>query len=297
MPGNISRNITSLAKSLTAGSDKEKTVQNLFKYLNNGQYRYSLKNLPITKNPLENFLFTSKYGNCEYFASAMSVMLRIAGVPSRMVGGYRGGYYNEVGGYYLVPQKNAHVWVEAYIPRKGWIRIDPTPASVDAFAIPEKGNILLKMSIFFDTISYYWNTIVINYNLQSQISIARTIFRELRKPSLPFSLQRQQIVLFLAIIVLLPLAVIFIRSFFLNKKTKEMKILSRFLRVMEQAGYKKTNSQGLEEFVASLKNEELRAGAFRFVTVFEKFYYTDMKFGKEDVKNLETILNDLKHIT
>lgn len=297
IPGNISQNITSLAKSLTAGGDKETTVQNLLQYLNSGQYRYSLKDLPLTKNPLENFLFTSKYGNCEYFASAMSVMLRIAGVPSRMVGGYRGGYYNEVGGYYLVPQKNAHVWVEAYIPRKGWMRIDPTPAPVDIFAVPEKGNIFLKMSIFFDTISYYWNTIVINYNLQSQISIARTIFRELRKPSLPFSFRRQQIVSFLAIIALLSLAVFFTRFFFLNKKTKEMKILSRFLRNMERAGYKKTDSQGLEEFAASLKSEELRAGALRFVTAFEKFYYTDTKFSKEDMKNLETILNDLKHIT
>ena len=50
-------------------------------------------------------------------------MLRVAGIPSRMVGGYRGGYYNEVGKYYLVPQKNAHVWVEAFVPQRGWIRL------------------------------------------------------------------------------------------------------------------------------------------------------------------------------
>jgi len=296
IPELISQKIINLAKSLTAGSDKEKTIRNLHRYLNNGQYRYSLQGLPVTKNPLENFLFTSKYGNCEYFASALSVMLRIAGVPSRMVGGYRGGYYNEVGGYYLVPQKNAHIWVEAFIPQKGWVRVDPTPASVGAFSVSDKGNIFLKVSIFFDTINYYWNTVVINYNLQSQLSIARSIFRGLRKPSLPFSLQRQQISIFLAVVVLLSLAVFLIKSLFLNKKTKEMKILSRFLRNMERTGHKKTNSQGLEEFVASLHNEELRSCAFRFVTAFEKFYYTDTKLNKKDIRNLEIILNDMKHI-
>jgi hypothetical protein len=75
-----------------------------------------------------------------------------------------------------------------------------------------------------------------------------------------------------------------------------MKILSRFLRNMERTGHKKTNSQGLEEFVASLHNEELRSCAFRFVTAFEKFYYTDTKLNKKDIRNLEIILNDMKHI-
>ncbi|MBS1238569.1 MAG: transglutaminase domain protein, partial [Deltaproteobacteria bacterium] len=106
IPEHMPREIIKLTKTLTSEKDKEKTVENLFRYLNGGQYKYSLQGLPITKNPLDDFLFKSKYGNCEYFASALTVMLRIAGIPSRMVGGYRGGYYNEVGEYYLVPQKN-----------------------------------------------------------------------------------------------------------------------------------------------------------------------------------------------
>ena len=97
IPEHMSQGITTLTKTLNVNNNKEKTIQNIFQYLNNGQYKYSLQGLPITKNPLEDFLFKSKYGNCEYFASALSVMLRVAGIPSRMVGGYRGGYYNEVG--------------------------------------------------------------------------------------------------------------------------------------------------------------------------------------------------------
>jgi len=221
-------------------------------------------------------------------------MLRVAGVPSRMVGGYRGGYYNEVGRYYLVPQKNAHVWVEAFIPQKGWVRVDPTPTSVDTFSASKKGNIFLKVSIFFDTINYYWNTIIINYNLQSQLSIARSIYKGLRKPSLPFSLTRHHVAISFIVIALLSLAAFLIKSLTLNKKTKEMKILSRFLRSMERAGYKKTNSQGLEEFVASLHNEKLKSHALRFVKTYEKLYYTDTKLDKKDIRNLEMILNDIK---
>jgi hypothetical protein len=168
IPERMSQKITTLTKSLAKNKDKEKTVENLFRYLNNGQYQYSLKGLPVTKNPIDEFLFRSKFGNCEYFASALSIMLRVAGIPSRMVGGYRGGYYNEVGKYYLVPQKNAHVWVEAFLPQKGWIRLDPTPASADTFAFPREGSLFLRMSIFFDTINYYWNTIVINSDKRAE---------------------------------------------------------------------------------------------------------------------------------
>ncbi len=202
IPQNISRNITKLAKTLMVEKNRTKTVENCFQYLNSGQYKYSLQGLPITKNPLEDFLFKSKYGNCEYFASALAVMLRIAGIPSRMVGGYRGGYYNEVGKYYLVPQKNAHVWVEAFLLGRGWIRFDPTPASPDVFAYQQEGNLYLKIRIFFDTANYYWNTIIINYNLERQLSIARTIVSGVKKPSLRLSVQKKSLVIFFAIFII-----------------------------------------------------------------------------------------------
>ena len=294
IPERISQEIITLTKSLAVEKDKEKTVENLFRYLNSGQYQYSLRGLPVTKNPLDNFLFTSKYGNCEYFASALSVMLRVAGIPSRMVGGYRGGYYNEVGKYYLVPQKNAHVWVEAFIPQRGWVRLDPTPASADTFALPREGSLFLRMSIFFDTINYYWNTIVINYNLEKQLSIARTVMKGLKKPSLHLSIQKRQLVISLIIIAMAVFVAFTIKSLLMNRKTEEMKILSRFLKSMEQAGYKKTGSQGLEEFVSFVEDKELKTIAYHFVTDFEKIFYKDKKLDKEDIINLKSIIKNIE---
>jgi protein-glutamine gamma-glutamyltransferase len=294
IPQHISQEITALTKTILVNKDKEKILANLFRYLHNGQYRYSLQGLPVTKTPLEDFLFTSKYGNCEYFASALSVMLRIAGIPSRMVGGYRGGYYNDLGKYYLVPQKNAHVWVEAFIPQRGWVRLDPTPASADTFAFPQRGSLSLRIGIFFDTINYYWNTIVINYNLEKQLSIARAVARGLRKPSLHLSIQKRQFVISLIFIALAVFAAFAIKSLLLNKKTKEMKMLSRFLKSMERAGYKKTSSQGLEEFVSFIDEKELKARAYHFVANFEKVFYKDKKLNRLEIENLKSIIETIE---
>jgi len=294
IPQHMSQEITTLTKTILVNKDKEKTIANLFRYLHNGQYRYSLQGLPVTQTPLEDFLFTSKYGNCEYFASALSVMLRIAGIPSRMVGGYRGGYYNELGKYYLIPQKNAHVWVEAFIPQRGWVRLDPTPASADTFAFPRKGSLFLRISIFFDTINYYWNTIVINYNLEKQLSIARAVARGLRKPSLHLSIQKRQFVISLIFIALAVLVAFTIKSPLLNRKTEEMKILSRFLTSMERTGYKKAASQGLEEFVSFVEDEELKARAHHFVADFEKIFYKDKKLSRPEIKNLKNIIEAIE---
>jgi len=294
IPERISQEIIALTKSLAVLNDKGKTANNLFRYLNSGRYQYSLRGLPVTKNPLDNFLFTSKYGNCEYFASALTVMLRIAEIPSRMVGGYRGGYYNEMGKYYIVPQKNAHVWVEAFIPEKGWVRLDPTPASADTFALPGKGNLFLRMGIFFDTINYYWNTIVINYNLERQLSIARTVMRGLRKPSLHWSIQRRQMVIYLLVITMAVFAAFKIKSLHMNRRTEEMKILSRFLKSMEQAGYKKTGSQGLEEYISHVDDKDLKTIAHHFVTDFEKVFYKDKKLDKEEIRHLKSIIRNIE---
>jgi len=289
LPKDLSHKVIALTYTLVAKGNPEQNAKTLLRYLSDGQYKYSLEHLPISKNPLEAFLFESKYGNCEYFASALAVMLRVAGVPSRLVGGYRGGYYNDVGGYYIIPQKNAHVWVEAFIPSKGWMRFDPTPASTDAFALPVEGNIFLKMSIFFDTINYYWNTIIINYNFERQLSIAGTVLSGFRKPSFRPRLQRRHIFIPLIVIGSMFLIAVAIKRLLFDRKRKEQRILDRFLRKMEKEGYKKRETQGLEEFVLTIEDTGLRTAAHHFVTAYEKIYYRDRQFDRYSMHNLERL--------
>src|SRR5262249_46479609 len=83
-------------------------------------------------DPLAEFLFVRRAGHCEYFASAMTVMLRSLGIPARYINGFQRGEYNSVGGDFIVRASDAHSWVEAYFPGKGWITFDPTPSGGDA---------------------------------------------------------------------------------------------------------------------------------------------------------------------
>ena len=96
-------------------------------------YPYSLDMTPVNSHidPTEDFLFNKRKlgGYCEYFSSAMIMFCRSVGIPARMVTGYHGGDYNPIGGYYVIRQKFAHAWVQAYIPGRGWMRFDPSPDS------------------------------------------------------------------------------------------------------------------------------------------------------------------------
>jgi hypothetical protein len=293
LPENISPEIIKLAREIT---DQKETIKSILLFLKGGNYKYSLQNLPVSKTPLEDFLFKYKLGNCEYFASAMAVMLRISGVPARLVGGYRGGYYNDIGKYYMVPQKNAHVWVEAYTD-KGWIRLDPTPASIEGFVSPHKRDILFKIGLVLDTINYYWNAFVISYDFQKQLSLFHKIQSGIRKPEIKLykmqAINKEKLIKYLVIPAVLSVSVFMLYVLIFGRKTEEERLIALFLKRMERHGYKKGKSEGLEEFVAGIKEGELRQASYRFAEEFERNFYKDKKLTKEEAKRLKNILKSV----
>jgi transglutaminase-like putative cysteine protease len=127
-------------EKLTDSTDSEtaeqarRIVDRLCRYLrDSGEYVYSLDTSAKDPklDPVEDFLVNRKRGHCEYFASALVLMLRSVGVPSRMVSGFKGGTVNAISGAYEVEQRHAHVWVEALIGGDRWVTVDPTPAARD----------------------------------------------------------------------------------------------------------------------------------------------------------------------
>ncbi len=93
-------------------------------------FAYSLDRAPASREPpLVRFLWTSRRGHCELFATAMALLARTVGVPARVVGGFRVAEHNAVGGYHVVRERNAHAWVEAWIDGEGWRTFDPTPVT------------------------------------------------------------------------------------------------------------------------------------------------------------------------
>ena len=290
LPENISQDIKNLSLSLQGGNELD-TVKNVENYLKNGDYRYSLKNLPTSNKPVDEFLFDKKQGNCEYFATSMAIILRVNGIPSRVVAGYRGGVYNDLGNYYILRQSNAHLWVEAYIDNIGWIRFDPTTSLLSEEYISNSKKIS-KFSLFIDTINYYYNTLIINYDFEKQISLFNKIREGFKKPEIKISINLKK----LSNLILVSLLVIFLLFFrvFFKKRSYEEKILTIFYKKMEKLGFKKKKSEGLEEFLQKIENSKIKESLTNFVFKFEELYYKDKKIGKEDYIALKRILSEVK---
>ncbi len=293
VPSSLSPRVVDLVRMLTAGKKGDDRIAPLLAHLTGGKYRYSLDNLPVSRNALEEFVFEARYGNCEYFASAFAVMCRIAGIPARLVGGYRGGYYNEVGGYYMVPQKNAHVWVEVYTADRYWVRIDPTPGAADAFASLRAGDLLMRLRLLMDTVNYYWYVMVINYSFERQLSAIRGIRSVFGKPdvrlrSLPFKTVLKLVAVLLGLLVLF-LVIRNLRPF----SSPERRVLSAFLARMESYGYKKRPGQGLREFVETVEDPGTRNRAVTFILLFEIHYFRDLPFDRHTVAKLRHLLSEI----
>ncbi|MFZ5995898.1 MAG: transglutaminaseTgpA domain-containing protein [Nitrospirota bacterium] len=293
LPGDGLGRIRELVRNIAQGNDKVKTVQLLLTYLKKGDYKYTLENLPVSKSPLEDFLLSNKQGNCEYFASAMAVMLRVADIPSRVVGGYRGGDYNEIGGYYLVAQKNAHVWVEVYLEGRGWIRIDPTPARAGSYAAYSQERLFRKMRLFFDTVNYYWNASVINYDFYGQVALLRKLESSMTRPKIDFSSIKKEFLGYILVLAVLATGALLAYRLTITSKTEEERLRQLFLKKMEKLGYTKAASEGLEEFVAKVEDAETMERAYRFVREFESYYYQDKKLAPKEASRLRRLVKEI----
>lgn len=167
-----------------AGSDAE-IIALAIRHFQRGAYVYTL-NPPIAgEHSVDEFLFDTRRGFCEHFSSAFAVLMRAAGIPSRIVTGYQGGEVNPLDGFVTVRQSDAHAWTEVWLEEQGWIRIDPTATAVPlraeqglSAALPAgeappvflQANLpwLHKLRLNVEALSNYWNQWVIGYDMERQ---------------------------------------------------------------------------------------------------------------------------------
>jgi len=131
--------------------------------------RYSLNNTSTGNNPVDEFLFDERRGSCGHFASALAVLLRLQGIPSRLVAGYHGGEWNVPAEQIVLRQKHAHAWVEAWTGDR-WARLDPTPlpADLDGEGVSMWERAQLRTRQYWDYAGYLWNRFIVEYDMQSQ---------------------------------------------------------------------------------------------------------------------------------
>jgi transglutaminase-like putative cysteine protease len=180
LPPNMSDRIRDLAATWTKDSKTPLERAQAIEMHLRTDYKYDLAS-PSGKdsNPLDHFLFESKRGHCEFYSTAMAIMLRTLDVPTRNVTGFVGGTYNRFGKFYAVRQGDAHSWVEAFIEGYGWLTFDPTPPA-DAAPRSEIVGAWAYLRDVIEATSQRWDRHVVSYDLSQQLSLFNT-FRRYRR--------------------------------------------------------------------------------------------------------------------
>ena len=185
-PDDSNRRTAELAKQMRAEAGTNQAfIEAVLNKFHEEEFFYTLKPPPLGNNPVDRFLFESRRGFCEHYASAFSVMMRSVGIPTRIVLGYHGGEINPMGGHLIVRQSDAHAWTEVWLDGVGWYRVDPTaavaPERIDygasnaafeglgeAWGLSAPSQLLHTLSLTFDALDAAWNDWILGYGPDKQ---------------------------------------------------------------------------------------------------------------------------------
>jgi hypothetical protein len=178
VPDNLDPRINELTRGLIIGTrsgnryDSARVIESYFQQ----NFRYTLEQKSGgAEDPLADFMFRAREGHCEYFSTAMAVMLRTAGVATRVVNGFQLGEYNDAADVYTVRQSDAHSWVEVYFPDTGaWVTFDPTPVDGRP-GNNDAGGLRGQLGKYAEALELFWIQYVVAYDKQEQRSLATSI--------------------------------------------------------------------------------------------------------------------------
>jgi transglutaminase-like putative cysteine protease len=171
----IDERIRAIARDWAGSGPDEMQAQRIQAHLRS-EFRYTLDTPRTrTRDPLADFLFVRKAGYCEYFASAMAVMLRSLGIPARVATGFQSGYFNDVSGMFVIRASDAHAWVEAWLEGKGWRTFDPTPPDTS-----NQRGLFARLGMYLDAADSQWQQWVVSYDFLHQAELANRFQNLLR---------------------------------------------------------------------------------------------------------------------
>lgn len=174
LPPSLAARIPALAHSWTAGAESDLERARAIERRLRTEYGYTLE-LPEREpaDPLSYFLFVRRKGHCEYFASAMAVMLRTLGIPARLATGFQSGVYNPITDLWVVRASDAHAWVEAWMPGHGWTTFDPTPPDTSGHGF----GLSARIGLYLDAADTFWKEWVVSYDPIHQGTLAERLER------------------------------------------------------------------------------------------------------------------------
>lgn len=324
LPEHLDPRIPDLARKITTAADNPFDKAMLMENYLRTNFGYTL-NLTGKRpaDPLAHFLFETRSGHCEYFASSMAVMLRTLGIPSREVNGFLPGEYNDVGGDYIVRASDAHSWVEAYFPGSGWLVFDPTPGGSG-----ESTGMFARLALYLDWFQLAWNEWIINYDLSHQTELARNVsrvttdwkrnwkrrFHQLENKGMDrlMAWQRSHGLLRFVLPALMLGALVLLQLGWLRKFVRRMlliwettrppeqrdnpqlaaRLYRELLRLLEKRGFSRMDTQTAQEFAETLSAQPSVASAVQEFTDL----YQQARFGDApcDGLRLRTLLETVR---
>lgn len=270
----------------SSGADDSQRLSLAREFFISRNLRYATTNLPTGGDHLDRFLFSDRVGHCEFFASSLALIMRRAGVPARVVGGYYGGVYNELGGYYAVSDDMAHAWTEIFIDGEGWKRIDPSrwSSGFNDLSISRGKGFGRRMATVFDTFAYYWDVTVITYGLEHQLSLVQKSGNLLRYDSIVKGYRKTLLWFFIAFTAV---SGVFLLVRVQRKKPDEQLAL----RFIQLAGY---GSPPQGKGVLDIAAEWGDANAARFAAIYCNALYHDRNLSATERHELKLLLRSLK---
>jgi transglutaminase-like putative cysteine protease len=323
LPAGLDARIPALARQVTISAntryDKARAIESFLR----SRFGYTLNLAGRPGNdPLANFLFVTRAGHCEYFATAMTILLRTLEIPAREVNGFLPGEYNDLAGDYIVRGSDAHSWVEVFFPGSGWVTFDPTPA-----AAPEKSGLLSRLAKYVDWMQLSWSEWVINYDFSHQMQMAQTLQRTSRnwtqsvrvwfehaqtinRRRLRFMQLRHE-TLSLLLPLLLVLLLLALRYELIGKVMRRLRLYwhlhapespqpnpllasrlyAEFLRLLERHGFARRPAQTPLEFASSVQTPKLALAVREFTSI-----YASARFGGApcDTSRLRHLLEQIR---
>jgi len=246
-------------------------VRRVLQFFRTENFHYTLNPETLSQHTVDEFVFDTRQGFCEHYASAFTVMMRMAGIPARIVTGYQGGWFNDFGRYVLVRQSDAHAWSEVWLEGTGWTRIDPTaavaPDRIEQNALDALGSRRYTLDFAwvrglrngFDLLGRWWNDSLVTFNAMRQT-------RLLERFGLGRMGSRGLVVVLVASLaavasVLIPLI---LRLRAAERPDRAARLWRRFRRQLQAAGVATFDSQGPLETAAqacaqlAARHEEIR---------------------------------------
>ena len=282
-------------------------------------YAYSLDvGSQLTSSPLEEFLFNRQTGYCEHYATAMAMMLRTLGIPTRLVTGFFPGEWNDFGRYYAVRQQDAHAWVEVWFPRSGWVTFDPTPSVMTPVSSP----LLKQMGGLIDSLRLKWDRFVIHYSFYDQMTVAQGLRNQGASLGAHLSSLMRMLNgwlaaarqaggegtlhpwLALGFVLLCATCVFSLRMFFkqrtpraafFNINPAAMRLYERMLAVLAAGGLTKDPAATPLEFCARVCHEYQAAGPLvqELTTLYYRGRFGHESLSRDDIQQAEQLLAQL----